>query len=133
MTAERRLSPRAVTYEVESASGGVLSLGKLTAKVDKGSEKRDKRSDIPHPSSLIPHPFFSVRTPTAIVTDLGTEFGVEVSKEGQTTSHVFRGSVKLQLLAADARKPAAPSSCTRTRQSVRRKAAPAARPLPCAA
>ena len=36
------------------------------------------------------------------MTDLGTEFGVEVSKEGHTTSHVFRGSVKLQLLGGGA-------------------------------
>ena len=42
-----------------------------------------------------------MRTPTATVTDLGTEFGVEVSKEGHTTSHVFRGSVRLQVAAAD--------------------------------
>jgi hypothetical protein len=36
-----------------------------------------------------------------VVTDLGTEFGVEVGKEGTTTSHVFRGSVRVRL-AADA-------------------------------
>jgi len=35
------------------------------------------------------------------VTDLGTEFGVEVSKEGTTTSHVFRGTVEVQMLTAD--------------------------------
>jgi hypothetical protein len=34
------------------------------------------------------------------VTDLGTEFGVEVSKDGSTQSHVFRGSVKVQYLSA---------------------------------
>jgi hypothetical protein len=42
-----------------------------------------------------------IRTPTATVTDLGTEFGVEVSKEGETTSHVFRGSVRLQVTSSD--------------------------------
>jgi hypothetical protein len=42
-----------VTYVVESPAGGYLSVGKLTAKVDKGSEIRDKRSDVPHPSALI--------------------------------------------------------------------------------
>ena len=31
------------------------------------------------------------------MTDLGTEFGVEVNREGITETHVFRGSVKLQL------------------------------------
>jgi hypothetical protein len=35
------------------------------------------------------------------VTDLGTEFGVEVSKQGDTTSRVFRGSVELRTTSAD--------------------------------
>jgi hypothetical protein len=48
---------------------------------------------------------FAVRTPTALVTDLGTEFGVEVSKEGNTTSRVFRGSVRLQTVARDSDVP----------------------------
>ena len=42
---------------------------------------------------------FFVRTPSAIITDLGTEFGVECDKSGATKSHVFRGSVKMQLNA----------------------------------
>ena len=42
-----------------------------------------------------------IRTPTATITDLGTEFGVEVSKEGNTISHVFRGLVRLQVVAAE--------------------------------
>ena len=44
---------------------------------------------------------FSVRTPTATVTDLGTEFGVEVDKQGNTASCVFRGSVKMQIASGD--------------------------------
>ena len=68
-----------VTYEVESAAGGYLAVGKLTGKVEHETAKG-----------------FSVRTPTAVVTDLGTEFGVEVSKEGNTLSHVFRGTVEVQ-------------------------------------
>ena len=50
------------------------------------------------PSSLVPRPssLFAIRTPTAIITDLGTEFGVEVAKTGQTTSHVFCGSIEVQ-------------------------------------
>ncbi len=39
-----------------------------------------------------------MRTPAAVVTDLGTEFGVDVTKEGQTTAHVFRGSIEVQPL-----------------------------------
>jgi hypothetical protein len=92
-----------VTYEVESPAGGFLSVGKLTAKVDKGSEIRDRSPDIPHPSTLIPHPLFVVRTPTAMVTDLGTEFGVEVARSGETTSHVFRGTIRVQAAAIDGR------------------------------
>ncbi len=42
--------------------------------------------------------YFAVRTPTAVVTDLGTEFGVEVNGEGVTRSHVFRGKVELVAL-----------------------------------
>ena len=68
-----------VAYEVESANCGFLSLGKLTGKVEARQAKG-----------------FVVRTPTATVTDLGTEFGVEVDEQGTTLSHVFRGSVKLE-------------------------------------
>ncbi|MBN1395854.1 MAG: FecR domain-containing protein, partial [Pirellulales bacterium] len=50
-----------------------------------------------NPQSLIPNPFV-VRTPTAVVTDLGTEFGVEVDENGNTTSHVFRGAVELRAI-----------------------------------
>jgi len=109
-----------VTYEVES-NGGYLSVGKLTGKLEKKvaggqwpvARKSDDAGSTPslttdhwplttssNPQSLIPNPFV-IRTPTATVTDLGTEFGVEVSKEGSTTSHVFRGSVKVQMISAD--------------------------------
>jgi hypothetical protein len=117
-----------VRYEVESVAGGFLSFGKLTARLEKGEGRRGKaegvasgqwpvasgnqqstiinqqssspQSPIPNPSSafrLPPSPFV-VRTPTATVTDLGTEFGVEVDKQGGTTSHVFRGSVRVQVV-----------------------------------
>ncbi len=86
------------TYEVESTAGGYLALGKLTARVEeKRSEVRGQRSDH-SPLSPLPSPLFSVRTPTALITDLGTEFGVEVDEAGITESHVFRGSVKVLVL-----------------------------------
>ncbi len=71
------------TYEVESPRSGFLSLGKLTARVEK-SEIRNPKSEGSDPSSFILHPssLFTVKTPTAIVTDLGTEFGVEVDEQG---------------------------------------------------
>jgi hypothetical protein len=46
----------------------------------------------PVPLSPSP-PLFSVRTPTAVVTDLGTEFGVEVDKNNGSRVHVFVGVV----------------------------------------
>ncbi len=101
------------TYEVESSAGGYLALGKLTARVEKErSEVRSQRSDPSplstnsNPQSLIPNPLFAIRTPTAIVTDLGTEFGVEVCDGGDTISRVFRGSVRLQMVGNDADKSA---------------------------
>jgi hypothetical protein len=66
-------------YEVESRNGGFMSLGKLTGRVEKPMATG-----------------FAIRTPTAVVTDLGTEFGVEVDNQGITTSHVFRGRVQVQ-------------------------------------
>jgi hypothetical protein len=97
-----------VTFEVDSTNGGFLWVGKLTAKVEKKVERlADQKSSTRYrqsssPLSPLPAPLFSVRTPTAIVTDLGTEFGVECDKSGATLSHVFRGSVKMQLSPNDA-------------------------------
>ena len=100
-----------VTYEVESPASGYLSVGKLTAKLEKenlpspsgrgaGGEGRLTAGNI-HRSSFSTQHLFSVRTPTAVVTDLGTEFGVEVGKDGNTTAHVYRGSVRLQANSGD--------------------------------
>ena len=60
------------------------------------SEIRNPKSEVSNPQSLIPNPLFFVRTPTAVVTDLGTEFGVEVDNSGATLSHVFRGKVEVR-------------------------------------
>jgi hypothetical protein len=76
-----------VTYEVESAAGGYLSIGKLTAKLEKKSEVRGQRSEPANEK-------FAVRTPTAIVTDLGTEFGIEVERDGLCRVQVFQGEVE---------------------------------------
>ncbi len=97
------------TYQVESGAGGYLKLGKLTARIvstglaasaasGKRSEARGRNSR-PKTQELRPQSEiskFSVRTPTAIVTDLGTEFGVEVNENGNTMSYVFRGAVKIR-------------------------------------
>lgn len=89
------------TYEVESPVGGFLSLGKLTARVNSlpsvtargaGSEGRSSRL------STLNSQLFSVRTPTATVTDLGTEFGVEVDETGAVETQVFEGVVEVAVL-----------------------------------
>ena len=90
------------TYQVETRASGFLSLGKLTAQVKKSEEGRGKgeigglaasaasgrtQAANPEPRTPNPEPLFAVRTPTAVVTDLGTEFGVEVDAKGDTTSY----------------------------------------------
>ncbi len=86
------------TYTVESAAGGFLSLGKLTARVE--SKSRLPSGTLPTDRDILKSrpaggTYFAVRTPTAVVTDLGTEFGVEVGKAGETRSVVFDGKVRL--------------------------------------
>ncbi len=68
---------------------------------DKRSEPANQKSEIinhkssdPRPQS--PTPVFAVRTPTATVTDLGTEFGVEVRESGITFAHVYCGAVDVR-------------------------------------
>jgi hypothetical protein len=108
-----------VAYEVDSPAGGYLSLGKLTARLDSHSEISKLKSQISnHKSEIINHKSFAVRTPTAVVTDLGTEFGVEVSKMGETTSHVFRGKVEVHAISSD-RKPQGDGKVLHESQSIR--------------
>ena len=98
------------TYQVESRTSGYLSLGRLTARVEtkaEGSWKASigrRRSAVKSPSSpfpLPPSPLFFVRTPTATVTDLGTEFGVEVDQSGVSMAHVYDGKVELLAVSGD--------------------------------
>jgi hypothetical protein len=65
-----------VAYVVESKNGGFMSVGKLTGKMTTASAKG-----------------FSVRTPTATITDLGTEFGVEVYENNTSDVYVLSGTV----------------------------------------
>jgi hypothetical protein len=67
------------TYVVDAKNGGFIHVGRITGIMEVADAKG-----------------FTVRTPTAVVTDLGTEFGVEVDKAGSTTSHVFRGAVNVR-------------------------------------
>ena len=67
-----------VTYEVRSSNGGFLSLGKLTGKVEIKAARG-----------------FTVHTPTAVVTDLGTEFGVAVDRQGACHVRTFVGLIEV--------------------------------------
>ncbi len=101
------------TYTAESTAGGYLSLGKLTARVESRSRLPDGTSGTSKfrlPDRTLPTDhgiaksrpaggtYFAVRTPTAIVTDLGTEFGVEVDKSGATQSRVYCGRVEVRVV-----------------------------------
>ena len=78
-----------VTYEVESAAGGYL----VGWQADGEAGEKGGREEvlIPNPQSLILCLF---RTPTATVTDLGTEFGVEVGKDSSDVC-VFAGTMEV--------------------------------------
>ena len=102
-----------VTYEVESAVGGYLSLGKLTAKLEKNDKRETLNAERSASSSsfIVHRSSFAVRTPTAIVTDLGTEFGVEVDQAGMhdvaRVSRVGQGANGRQRRKAGRRWPSA--------------------------
>ena len=95
------------TYRIESPSSGYLKVGRLTARVaeSRGSRVESAKPQAANPKSQIPNPKFVVETPSATVTDLGTEFGVDVDKLGATDSLVFVGSVKV-LTVGDGKRPA---------------------------
>ena len=121
-------------YEVDSATGGYLAVGKLIARVEAGggesgsrgigesgsrkigkSERRENslgtssKKFLPNNQpaacgfarlsndSASPAPLFAIRTPSAVVTDLGTEFGVIVGDDGDTATHVIEGRVELRV------------------------------------
>ena len=92
-----------VTYEVESAAGGYLSVGKLTARLEKDDKRGMLNAERSSSSSsfIIHRSSFAVRTPTATVTDMGTEFGVEVQPSGTTSASVFRGIIEVQPIACN--------------------------------
>ena len=101
-----------VTYSVEN-NGGYLAIGKLTGKLETKAEggrpgtaaqrwsaEGSALSTPSNPQSPISNAFV-IRTPTVTVTDLGTEFGVEVRKDGQGHVRVFQGRVVIQTRGLD--------------------------------
>ncbi len=79
-------------YAVESKTAGFLSLGRVTARVE---AKKQKPEATPAPTDDRSGRFV-VHTPTATITDLGTEFGVEVDQSGASQTHVFQGKVEMR-------------------------------------
>ena len=69
-------------FEVIDGGTGKLIRGRLTATLER------------------PTGPFAIHTPTAVVTDRGTQFGVEVDPSGKTDVRVFQGLVELVALAA---------------------------------
>jgi hypothetical protein len=92
----------------------------LTLALSQGERGPDSESRIPEPRTPNPpSPIskspnlqiskFLVRTPTALVEDLGTEFGVEVIASGETSSHVFQGQVRVRVEGAGNLHPESPN------------------------
>jgi hypothetical protein len=70
------------SFEVRAATDGRLTRGRLTATLGASSKG------------------FAVHTPSAVITDLGTQFGVEVDAAGRTDVRVFEGLVELAAVAS---------------------------------
>lgn len=73
-----------VTYEVKAKNGGFLGLGKLTGRVTAKAARG-----------------FTIHTAIATVTDIGTEFGVEVHRQGGVDACVLEGRVEVTPLISD--------------------------------
>ena len=119
-----RLEKKAETQNLPSLAGTDLKGWSGRGAGGEGSSQRDTDSDHNQPQSALTlalsrkrargpdSPLFTISTPTAIVTDLGTEFGVEVMGDGNTVSHVFRGVVKVQALDTRGVATGSPSQLT---------------------
>lgn len=75
-----------VTFSAQSAMRGVLSHGKLTAKIPESAHG------------------FTVSTPGGEAIDLGTNFGLYVGENGVTETHVFEGEVVVRPAGSDDQK-----------------------------
>jgi hypothetical protein len=72
-------------FKVESANGGFLSLGKLTARVVPKT---------PRPKKPVS---FEIRTPPAVIVGSKMEVGAEVAGSGNLRAHVIQGEAELRL------------------------------------
>lgn len=74
-------------FELSSPHSASLLRGRLTATVGKAGGG-------PLPAASASGSLFTVQTPSAVVRDRGTQFGVEVDAAGKTSVHVFEGLVE---------------------------------------
>ncbi len=77
-------------FDVNSRDGGFLAAGKLTARVDSAKPQSANHHSLPSPRC----PLFTIKTPAVTITDLGTEFSVDVRPDRSTVVHVIRGIVE---------------------------------------
>lgn len=73
------------TFTIQDGESLAIDRGRLTASLD-GARRARRRAGGPR---------FTVNTPTAVVTDLGTAFGVDVNGFGHTDVEVFTGVVEV--------------------------------------
>lgn len=88
------------SFEAESLRSGFLAVGRLTARVSYSEKAASIASthaivaDSP-PTSPQDKAVFAIRTPTSVVTDMGTEFGVDVEESGASRTYVYHGRVEV--------------------------------------
>lgn len=80
---------------VNDPTGMQVDVGGVSVQYDRTPGANDDPAHTKSPRQAEIKPPFIVRTPWAVVRDLGTEFGVAVSKNGPTEVHVFQGLVEL--------------------------------------
>ncbi len=86
-----------VRFEATARDGGLLHAGRMTVAV-KANEA----------ASAAETSLFTVTTPNAVITDLGTEFGVASAPTGDTLVQVFEGRVRLEAVVGVSAVPQQP-------------------------
>jgi hypothetical protein len=87
------------SFVVTGPASGRLDDGRIVAKTDHPA----------HSPAATKKSLFTVHTPRGVIDDLGTEFGVEVPREGDESVHVFEGLVDVRT-ASPGEKSARPAS-----------------------
>jgi hypothetical protein len=91
------------TFMVAGPAAGRLAAGRIVAKTDHPA----------HAPAAAQKPLFTVVTPRGVIDDLGTEFGVEVPREGDESVHVFEGLVDVRTAEPGGKSSRPPSAAVR--------------------